>query len=71
MTGQYGVRDICLSLPCVVGANGVEEVLTLNLSQEEENGFRNSAAKLRLTLGGMEESLESAPRPEDPDRGAL
>jgi L-lactate dehydrogenase len=71
MTGQYGVRDICLSLPCVVGANGVEEVLTLNLSQEEENGFRNSAAKLRLTLGGMEESLESAPRPEDPGRGAL
>jgi len=71
MTGQYGVRDICLSLPCVVGANGVEEVLTLNLNQEEENGFRSSAAKLRLTLGGMEESLESAPRPEDPGRGAL
>lgn len=71
MTGQYGVRDICLSLPCVVGANGVEEVLTLNLSQEEENGFRASAEKLRRTLDGMEESLESAQKPEDPGRGPM
>jgi L-lactate dehydrogenase len=35
MTGQYGVTDMCLSLPCVVGGNGVEEILTLNLSEEE------------------------------------
>jgi len=53
MTGQYGVRDICLSLPCVVGASGVEEVLTLNLSPEEETGFRGSAEKLLATLGSL------------------
>jgi L-lactate dehydrogenase len=50
MTGQYEVRDICLSLPCVVGANGIEEVLTLNLSSEEAEGFRRSADKLVATL---------------------
>jgi L-lactate dehydrogenase len=50
MTGQYGVRDMSLSLPCVVGANGVEEVLTLSLSAAEENGFRRSAEKLKTTL---------------------
>ncbi len=54
MTGQYGVADICLSLPCVVGANGIEEVLTLNLSREEEEGFRQSAEKLRATLRAMQ-----------------
>jgi L-lactate dehydrogenase len=53
MTGQYGVRDICLSLPCVVGASGVEEVLTLNLSPEEEDGFRRSAQKLISTLSTL------------------
>lgn len=55
MTGQHGVSDMCLSLPCVVGANGVEEVLTLTLSKEEEQGFRASAEKLKnmlLTLRG-------------------
>jgi L-lactate dehydrogenase len=53
MTGQYGVRDICLSLPCVVGANGIEEVLTLNLSPVEEMGFRRSAEKLLETLRSL------------------
>jgi L-lactate dehydrogenase len=53
MTGQYGVHDICLSLPCVVGANGVEEVLTLNLSPVEEMGFRRSAEKLLETLRSL------------------
>jgi L-lactate dehydrogenase len=50
MTGQYGVQDICLSLPCVVGENGVEEILTLTMNEEEEQGFRSSAAKLKTTL---------------------
>jgi L-lactate dehydrogenase len=50
MTGQHGVTDMCLSLPCVVGAHGVEEILTLNLDAAEESGFRASAAKLKSTL---------------------
>ncbi|MCU0454385.1 MAG: L-lactate dehydrogenase [Bacteroidetes bacterium] len=50
MTGQHGVSDICLSLPCVVGAGGVEEVLSLNLSGAEAEGFRASAQKLKTTL---------------------
>lgn len=53
MTGQYGVKDICLSLPCVVGENGIEEVLTLTLSPEEKYGFRASAEKLRATLQSL------------------
>lgn len=47
MTGQYGVEDICVSLPSIVGAHGVEEVLNLQLSPNEEDAFRRSAATLR------------------------
>ncbi len=54
MAGQYGVNDMCLSLPCVVGANGVQEILTLNLSSEEEKGFRGSAEKLKTTLESLQ-----------------
>jgi len=50
MTGQHGVNDMCMSLPCVVGEHGVEEILTLNLDPAEESGFRASAAKLKSTL---------------------
>jgi L-lactate dehydrogenase len=50
MTGQYGVHDICLSLPSVVGENGIEEILALSMNAEEEEGFRESAIKLKSTL---------------------
>jgi len=53
MTGHYGVSDMCLSLPCVVGENGIEEILTLNLSEGEEQGFRTSADKLKSTLTAL------------------
>jgi L-lactate dehydrogenase len=57
MTGQYGVQDICLSLPCVVGENGVEEVLAITMSQEEKEGFHASAVKLKDTLQIMENHI--------------
>ncbi len=53
MTGHYGISDMCLSLPCVVGENGIEEILTLNLSRSEEEGFRVSAQKLKSTLAAL------------------
>lgn len=46
MSGQYGVRDVCISLPTIVGAAGIEEVLNLTLSPEEEQAFRRSAQTL-------------------------
>ena len=53
MNGQYGVRDICLSLPSVVGENGIEEILTLPMNAEEQEGFRVSANKLKATLHNL------------------
>jgi malate/lactate dehydrogenase len=47
---------MCLSLPCVVGARGVEEILTLNLDPAEESGFRESAAKLKSLMEPLDPS---------------
>ena len=43
----YGIGDVCLSLPTVVGRGGVERVLRLALSEEEAAGLRRSAEVLR------------------------
>jgi L-lactate dehydrogenase len=56
MTGQHGVKEMCLSLPSVVGAHGVEEILTLNLDPAEESGFRESAAKLTSMMEPLDPS---------------
>ena len=47
MTGQYGIQDTAISLPTIVGAQGIEEVLLLPLSPEEEDAFRRSATTLQ------------------------
>jgi L-lactate dehydrogenase len=45
--GQYGLADLCLSLPTIVGREGVVQVLELPLSEDELAGLRQSAAVLR------------------------
>jgi L-lactate dehydrogenase len=52
MTGQYGLSDLYLSLPCVIGAGGVERVLTPDLSPAERTGLAASAAALQKALAG-------------------
>ena len=45
--GRFGVPDAALSLPCVVGRSGVERVLEVSLSPEEERLLRQSAEVIR------------------------
>ena len=51
--GRYGVEEICLGLPSVVGQNGIEAVLDPPLSYEERKRLESSAAKLRALLDEM------------------
>lgn len=44
---KYNVNDLYLSLPCVVGRNGVEKTIYLPLDEKEEKDFYHSATILR------------------------
>ncbi len=50
MNGQYGVEDICLSLPTIINNSGVNRVLNLPLNEEEKEAFIESADTMRETL---------------------
>jgi L-lactate dehydrogenase len=43
LNGQFGVRDVCLSLPCIVNHGGIETVMAPPLSDAELAAFRESA----------------------------
>jgi L-lactate dehydrogenase len=47
MTGQYGLHDVSLSTPCIVGRCGVEFVLGLHLNEAEKAALEVSAGILR------------------------
>ncbi|WP_208426354.1 MULTISPECIES: L-lactate dehydrogenase [Salinibacter] len=54
--GAYGIDDVCLSVPCVVGLEGMEKRVDPGLSDEERQALRDSAQALRdsradLTVG--------------------
>lgn len=48
--GFCGVEGVCLSLPVVVGAHGVERVLCPALNEEEQAAFRHSATVVKEAI---------------------
>lgn len=53
LTGQFGIADIYLSLPCLIGAGGIERVLVPDLSDPEEAALRESATTVREAVAGL------------------
>ena len=51
LTEEYGISDVCLSLPCVVGRHGVEKRIPVKLTPEEEVMLRHSADVVRSLNG--------------------
>lgn len=50
MQGQYGLRDVYLSLPAIVGKTGIKKILEIDLSQREKNELKESAHIIRETI---------------------
>ena len=54
LNGEYGADNIYAGVPVIIGAKGVEQVVELNLTNEEQNNFNNSvkAVKDLFTAAG-------------------
>ena len=39
LNGEYGVKDLYAGVPVIIGKNGVEKIIELNLSEDEKNSF--------------------------------
>ncbi|MBN1360447.1 MAG: L-lactate dehydrogenase [Sedimentisphaerales bacterium] len=50
LQGEYGLNDICLSVPCIIDRDGVERVVDAELSPQEQEGLERSAETLRAVL---------------------
>ena len=50
----YGISDVCLSLPTVVGRGGIQQVLRLELDETEATKLRHSADVLRKTVAALD-----------------
>ena len=60
LTGQYGVDDLYVGVPVVIGANGVERIVEIELDDEAKQGFQTSVDAVKELLEackGLDASL--------------
>tara|TARA_B100001121_G_scaffold81093_1_gene71872 strand:- start:1190 stop:2122 length:933 start_codon:yes stop_codon:yes gene_type:complete len=55
LDGQYGLKDICIGVPCIIGKKGIEEIIDLNLNSSEKNKLQESAKAIAI----MNKSLKN------------
>lgn len=55
LEGEYGHSDLCLGVPCIIGRQGIDAIVELDLNATESQKFKQSAERVRA----MNESLKS------------
>lgn len=51
LEGQYGASDICIGVPAVIGAGGVERIIELKLDSFEQDVFSKGIASVKEAIG--------------------
>ena len=54
MHGEYGIDDVCVSVLCLVGPNGVQGKVPMRLTDEEVAKLQSSANKLKEVIAQLD-----------------
>lgn len=50
LTGEYDIKDVAISVPCIIGQYGIKDILDVPLTEEEHNKLKASAESLKQTI---------------------
>ena len=53
MHGEYGIDDVVLSMPAIVGKDGLESLVPIDLNEEEQRNLKESADTLKEVLADI------------------
>ena len=56
LEGEYGYSDVTVGVPCVIGANGIEKIIELDLEPEAKAKFAQSVESVRSSIALLGES---------------
>jgi malate dehydrogenase len=57
LEGEYGLRDICIGVPCIIGSDGVQSIVDINLNEMEQGLLKNSAEKVQIMNDALKDIL--------------
>ena len=58
LDGEYGQKDVAAGVPTVIGADGIEEIVEMDLTEEEKSQFAHSCDVIRGYLKKAKEIIE-------------
>ena len=58
LAGEYNQDDICIGVPCIIGKDGVEAIIDVNLNTAEQEKFDQSATAVRNMNQALNEVLK-------------
>lgn len=53
LDGEYGQKDICVGVPAIIGKNGVEKIVDIELTDDEKNKYAEAADAVRKVNGDL------------------
>ncbi|MAT89844.1 MAG: malate dehydrogenase [Flavobacteriaceae bacterium] len=54
LEGEYGLNDLCIGVPVLLGKNGIEEIVEIELTDAEKDHMKESAEGVQKTNGLLE-----------------
>jgi len=57
LEGEYGYKDITIGVPVILGKNGIESIIELNLTKKEKEEFKKSIQKVQINIDILKEKL--------------
>jgi malate dehydrogenase len=57
LEGEYGQQDICMGVPCIIGKNGIEQIVDVALNEVEKAAFAKSADAVRAMNADLKSVL--------------
>lgn len=57
LDGEYGEKDLCIGVPCILGKDGIEKIVEFDLNDEEKDLFHKSAEAVHKTNAALAGAL--------------
>ena len=57
LEGEYGLSDICIGVPCIIGSDGVQSIVDIKLNEMEQELLKNSAAKVQIMNDALKDII--------------
>ncbi len=58
LDGEYQQDDLCIGVPCIIGKNGLESIVDVQLNEEEQEKFNQSASAVKTMNEALKDVLK-------------